>query len=41
MASRTGLLPRKENETFEIPPLTFARGKASFSRRVASMKPTA
>ena len=37
---RTGFIPRNEKDTFEMPPLTFARGKASFRRRVASMNAT-
>ena len=40
MASRTGLLPRKEKEMLEIPPETRARGRVCLMRRVASMKAT-
>ena len=38
IASRTGLLPRKENETLEMPPETRAPGRFSLIQRVASMK---
>ena len=40
MASRTGLLPRKLNETFEMPPDTRAPGRFALIHRVASMKST-
>ena len=40
IASRTGLLPRNEKDTFEIPPLTFAWGSSALSRRTDSMKAT-
>ncbi len=40
IASRTGLLPRNENETFETPPDTSAPGRFSLIHRVASMKST-
>ena len=38
IASRTALFPRKENETFEMPPDTFAPGRFCLIQRVASMK---
>ena len=38
IASRTGLLPRNENDTLEMPPLTLAPGRFSLIQRVASMK---
>ena len=38
IASRTALLPRKENETLEMPPETSAPGRFSLIQRVASMK---
>ena len=38
MASRTGLLPRKEKLTLEMPPDTLAPGRFSVIQRVASMK---
>ena len=41
MASRTWLLPRKLNETFDTPPLTLAWGRFALIQRVASMKSTA
>jgi hypothetical protein len=40
IASRTGLFPRNEKETLEIPPLTLTWGRAALRRRVASMKAT-
>ena len=40
MASRTGLLPRNENDTFEMPPDTWTPGRFSLIQRVASMKST-
>ena len=40
IASRTGLLPRKENETFEMPPETSAPGRLFLIQRTASMKST-
>ena len=36
MASRTALLPRKENEMLLTPPETLARGSEALMRRVAS-----
>ena len=41
MASRTALLPRKLNEIFDTPPLTFARGRFFLIHSVARMKSTA
>ena len=41
IASRTALLPRKENEMLLTPPLTLRAGSAALIRRVASMKATA
>ncbi len=38
IASRTTLLPRKENEMLLTPPLTRQRGRVALMRRVASMK---
>ncbi len=38
IASRTGLLPRKEKLTFEMPPETRAPGRFCLIHRVASMK---
>jgi hypothetical protein len=38
IASRTGSLPRKANDTLLIPPLTEACGSSALIRRVASMK---
>ena len=38
IASRTGLLPRKEKLTLEMPPETLAPGRFSLIQRVASMK---
>ncbi len=40
IASRTGLLPRKEKDTLEMPPETLAPGRFSLIQRVASMKST-
>ena len=40
IASRTGLLPRNEKETLEMPPETSAPGRFSLIQRVASMKST-
>ena len=40
MASRTGLLPRKENETFEMPPEVLAYGRVREISLTASMKST-
>ena len=37
IASRTGSLPRNENETLDTPPLTWTAGSSSLIRRVASM----
>ena len=41
MASRTGLLPRKEKETLLTPPLTEMPGRVSRKIRVASKKEVA
>ena len=41
IASRTGVLPRKENEMFDTPPETCAPGRFWRIQRVASMKSTA
>ena len=41
MASRTGLLPRNENETFETPPEILAPGRFSLIHLVAWKKSTA
>ena len=41
IASRTGSLPRKLNETFDTPPETRAPGSSALIRRVASKKATA
>ena len=41
IASRTGLLPRNENEMLLTPPLTLVPGSLLLSCRVASMKATA
>ncbi len=41
IASRTGLLPRKLNETLDTPPLTLACGRFCLIQRVAWMKSTA
>jgi hypothetical protein len=41
IASRTWSLPRKLNDTFDTPPLTFAYGRLRRIQRVASMKSTA
>ncbi len=41
MASRTWLLPRNENDTFEMPPLVSAPGRCCLIQRTASMKSTA
>ena len=41
MASRTGSLPRKLNDTLDTPPDTFAPGRFCLIQRVASMKSTA
>ncbi len=41
IASRTGSLPRKLNETLLTPPLTLAPGRFCLIQRVASMKSTA
>ncbi len=41
MASRTGSLPRKLNDTFDTPPDTLAPGRFCLIQRVASMKSTA
>ena len=38
IASRTGLLPRNEKLTLEMPPETFAPGRFCLIQRVASMK---
>ena len=38
IASRTGLLPRNEKLTLEMPPETSAPGRFSLIQRVASMK---
>ena len=40
IASRTGLLPRKEKDTLEMPPETSAPGRLALIQRVASMKST-
>ncbi len=40
MASRTALLPRNENDTFDTPPETSAPGRFCLIQRVASMKST-
>jgi hypothetical protein len=40
IASRTGLFPRNENDTLEMPPETSAPGRFSLIQRVASMKST-
>ena len=40
IASRTALLPRKENDTLEMPPETRAPGRFCLIQRVASMKST-
>ena len=40
MASRTGSLPRNENDKFETPPETCAPGRFCRIQRVASMKST-
>ena len=41
IASRTGLLPRNENDTFDTPPEIIACGSVCLIVRVASMKSTA
>jgi hypothetical protein len=41
IASRTGLLPLKANETFETPPETLAWGRVALMSLVASKKSTA
>ena len=41
IASRTGLFPRKENETFETPPETFTCGRFALIRRIDSRNATA
>jgi hypothetical protein len=41
MASRTGSLPRNENDTLLTPPLILACGRRCLICRVASMKSTA
>ncbi|CNI52279.1 Uncharacterised protein [Mycobacterium tuberculosis] len=38
IASRTGLLPRNENETFEMPPEMWTPGRFSLIQAQASMK---
>ena len=38
IASRTGLLPRNENDTFEIPPEMCTPGRFSLIQAQASMK---
>ena len=38
MASRTGLLPRNENDTFEMPPEMCTPGRFSLIQAHASMK---
>ena len=40
MASRTGSLPRNENDRFETPPEMWACGSVARICRVASMKAT-
>ena len=41
IASRTGSLPRKENDTLDTPPEIFANGRFLLIHAVASMKSTA
>ena len=41
IASRTGLLPLNEKETFDRPPLVRAPGQRAFTSLTASMKLTA
>ncbi|EWS64148.1 hypothetical protein Y695_02613 [Hydrogenophaga sp. T4] len=41
IASRTGSLPRKLNDTLDTPPLTLAPGRCCLIQRVALMKSTA
>ena len=38
MASRTGLLPRKENDTLEMPPEMCTAGRFALIQAQASMK---